>query len=213
MFADAQTLAGSILTTDQNGQTETVIYTYPEQIQQFQLTWIKSWIMPSWRIDLVCWEAKVSYVHVKLFYLCFFISWLRQSFFTSIVHSGMRIACCYWFSIELIIRTLIYSLQSIKARLLCIIMVSILAKFFFYVEFLLIGGTTITLWILAIMIEKSVINILMSYRQTLIVSPLLCTENLLCEFNNSIWKPHFQNQLLCELTHCILTQIVISLYQ
>jgi len=38
VFADAQTLAGSILTTDQNGQTETVIYTYPEQIQQFQLT-------------------------------------------------------------------------------------------------------------------------------------------------------------------------------
>jgi len=35
---NAQTLAGSILTTDQNGQTETVIYTYPEQIQQFQLT-------------------------------------------------------------------------------------------------------------------------------------------------------------------------------
>jgi hypothetical protein len=33
-------LAGNILTTDQNGQTETVIYTYPDQIQQFQLAWI-----------------------------------------------------------------------------------------------------------------------------------------------------------------------------
>jgi len=35
---NAQTLAGSILTTDQNGQTETVIYAYPDPIQQFQLT-------------------------------------------------------------------------------------------------------------------------------------------------------------------------------
>jgi len=66
-----------------------------------------------------------------------------------------------------------------------------LSKLFFLrglgdVEFLPIGVTTITLRILAIMIEKSVINILMSYRQTLIVFPLLCTENLLCEFNNSI---------------------------
>ncbi|XP_023720526.1 nuclear transcription factor Y subunit beta [Cryptotermes secundus] len=34
---NAQALAGNILTTDQNGQTETVIYTYPDQIQQFQL--------------------------------------------------------------------------------------------------------------------------------------------------------------------------------
>jgi hypothetical protein len=78
------------------------------------------------------------------------------------------------------------------------------------VEFLLKGGTTITLWILAIMTEKWVINVLMSYRQTSIVSALLCTENLHCEFNHSILKPHFQNHLLCELTHCILTQIFIS---
>lgn len=145
----------------------------------------------------------------------FFISWLRQSFFTPIVHCGMRIACCYWFLVDLIIRNLIYSLQSIKARLWCRIIVSLLANFFILRGLgdvvPLIGGTTITLWILTIMIEKSVINVLMSYRQTLIVSPLLCTENLLCEFNNSTWKPHFQNQLLCELTHCILTQIFISL--
>jgi hypothetical protein len=43
LFADAQALAGNILTTDQNGQTETVIYTYPDQIQQFQLAWIAGW--------------------------------------------------------------------------------------------------------------------------------------------------------------------------
>ncbi|KAJ9597954.1 hypothetical protein L9F63_011193 [Diploptera punctata] len=34
---NAQALAGNMLTTDQNGQTETVIYTYPDQMQQFQL--------------------------------------------------------------------------------------------------------------------------------------------------------------------------------
>nr|CAD7441824.1 unnamed protein product [Timema bartmani] len=34
---NAQALAGNILMSDQNGQTETVIYTYPDQIQQFQL--------------------------------------------------------------------------------------------------------------------------------------------------------------------------------
>jgi hypothetical protein len=155
-------------------------------------------------------------MQVKLFYLCFFlISWLTQSFFTPIVHSGMRTACCYWFLVHLIIRTLIYSLQSIKARLWCRIIVSLVANFSYLcglvdVEFLFKGGTAITLWILAIMIEKSVINIFMSYRQTLIVCALLCTENLLWEFNRSVWKPHFQNQLLCELTHCILTQIFIS---
>ncbi|PSN34351.1 Nuclear transcription factor Y subunit beta [Blattella germanica] len=37
IFADAQTLAGNILATDQNGPTETVIYTYPDQIQQFHI--------------------------------------------------------------------------------------------------------------------------------------------------------------------------------
>lgn len=94
---------------------------------------LKVKIMASWRIDLVCSEAEVSYMHVKLFYLCFFISWLRQSFFTSIVHSGMRIAHCYWFLVDLISRTLIYSLQSIKARQWCRIIVSLLANFFFYV--------------------------------------------------------------------------------
>ncbi|XP_067007671.1 nuclear transcription factor Y subunit beta isoform X2 [Anabrus simplex] len=34
----AQAMAGNILTTDQNGQPETVIYTYPDQITPFQLT-------------------------------------------------------------------------------------------------------------------------------------------------------------------------------
>lgn len=92
---------------------------------------LKVKIVASWRIDLVCSEAEVSYMHVKLFYLCFFILWLRQSFFTSIVHSGMRIACCYWFLVDLIIRTLIYSLQSIKARLWCRMIVFLLANFFF----------------------------------------------------------------------------------
>lgn len=97
MFADAQTLAGSILTTDQNGQTETVIYTYPEQIQQFQLTWIKSsdygkmknrpCVFRGWSVVPAC--------RIVLFMFFFIISWLRQNFFTSIVHSGMRIACCF----------------------------------------------------------------------------------------------------------------------
>ncbi|XP_046998593.1 nuclear transcription factor Y subunit beta isoform X2 [Schistocerca americana] len=32
-----QTLQGNIITSEQNGAGETVIYTYPEQIQQFQL--------------------------------------------------------------------------------------------------------------------------------------------------------------------------------
>jgi len=33
---------------------------------------LKVKIMASWRIDLVCSEAEVSYMYVKLFYLCFF---------------------------------------------------------------------------------------------------------------------------------------------
>jgi hypothetical protein len=165
MFADAQTLAGSILTTDQNGQTETVIYTYPEQIQQFQLTWIKSLdygklknrpcVFRGWSVVPAC--------RIVLF-MVFFILWLRQNFFSSIVHSGVRIACCFfilnWSNNQHFSLFFTEYQGSAMMQNHCVPLSKILLNVLHDVEFLLKVGTTITLWILAIMIEKSVINVL-----------------------------------------------------
>ena len=132
--------------------------------------------------------------------LCFFfiILWLGQKFFTS--HSPqwrenrMLLLIFSWCNNENYIIIYSVSRQGYDAESFS---VPLWAIFFLCsvgdVEFLLKVGATIILWILNIMIEKSVINVLMSYRHTLSVSALLCTENLLCEICHSIWKLHFQN--------------------
>jgi hypothetical protein len=59
---------------------------------------------------------------------------------------------------------------------------------------------------------ESVIDVLMFYRQTyLSVSALLCTENLVHEFNHSISKSHVESRLLFDQIHNLLAQICTSL--
>jgi hypothetical protein len=69
---------------------------------------LKVKIMASWRIDLVCSKAEVSYKHAKWFYVFFLLFYgLDRNSLLPIVHSGVRIECCYWFLVDVIMRTIL----------------------------------------------------------------------------------------------------------